>query len=281
MGRAKCPDEIYESIASNGAKKLNQHVLSEIVLGALAGCYIGFGYSVCLMCAGGLSAELKLSQPGVYHFLAGIFGFPTGLTLCVIAGANLFTSNVLYSTVSIVEHFSIKSVVSVFRLLLVSWFANLGGSLLLAQLQVWAHIWPPESTDFIIASAISKTELSWGAALVRGILCNWLVCLAVWQATAATDVTGKVFGIWLPISAFVALGYEHCVANMFFIPMSMMLGSNISVRTYIVDSVIPVTLGNLIGGSCLVAGAYCLVYGKIGLFLTRNTPSRVNADPQV
>ena len=125
--------------------------------------------------------------------------------------------------------------------------------------------------------ANGKVNLDWWGAFARGIGCNWLVCLAVWIAISAKDITGKIFGIYFPIMAFVASGFEHCVANMYFIPMGLLLKgdatvvaaagltgklSNLTLQRFFVNNLIPVTLGNIIGGSLCVATVYWLVYLK-------------------
>ena len=101
-------------------------------------------------------------------------------------------------------------------------------------------------------------------AFTRGMLCNWLVCLAVWQANAANTLGGKFVGVWLPISAFVAMGLEHCVANMFMIPCGMSLGANVTTYEFLVNNLIPVTLGNTVAGATFVGTAYSLAYGSLG-----------------
>jgi len=134
--------------------------------------------------------------------------------------------------------------------------------------------------DFAVgakALAISngKVNLSWWEAFARGIGCNWLVCLAVWIAISAKDITGKIFGIYFPIMAFVASGFEHCIANMYFIPMELLLKgnaivvaaagmagklNNLTPQGFFVNNLIPVTLGNIVGGSLCVATIYWLAY---------------------
>lgn len=113
---------------------------------------------------------------------------------------------------------------------------------------------------FAIALAEKKIALGWGVALLRGIGCNWLVTLALWCAMVAEDTIGKWVGIWFPIMTFVAIGFEHSVANMFFIPMGMMLGANVTVGEFLWQNLIPVTLGNTITGAIFVAAAYCFVF---------------------
>ncbi|MDD2856143.1 MAG: formate/nitrite transporter family protein, partial [Desulfuromonadaceae bacterium] len=119
-----------------------------------------------------------------------------------------------------------------------------------------------------IASA--KSQLSFGVAFVRGVLCNWLVCLAVFMATAARDITSKMLACYVPIMTFVASGFEHSIANMYFIPTGLFISTTISSPdpsiswyNFLVTNLIPVTLGNIAGGVIFVAGAYWYAYGKI------------------
>lgn len=114
-----------------------------------------------------------------------------------------------------------------------------------------------------IKVATAKVGLSWDAAFIRAIGCNWLVCLAVYLAFASDDIIGKILGIWFPIMAFVTIGFEHSVANMFFIPLGMFLGGEgITWATMIWNNLIPVTLGNIVGGGLFVACIYYFVYLK-------------------
>ncbi len=110
-----------------------------------------------------------------------------------------------------------------------------------------------------------ELKVCWRAqAFTRGILCNWLVSAAVWMANATSSAPGKAVAVWFPISAFVALGLEHSVANMFFIPLGIALGANVSVSSFLVANLLPVTLGNIVGGAVCIAAVYALCYGKAG-----------------
>lgn len=124
---------------------------------------------------------------------------------------------------------------------------------------------------FTIELAVKKTSYSFGATLTKGILCNWLVCMAVWQGNAAQDVTGKLLGIWFPISAFVTMGFEHCIANMFVIPLGIMLGAPVTVSEFLTRNLIPATIGNVIGGAVFVATAYGLAYGSWGELISSSS----------
>jgi formate/nitrite transporter len=110
--------------------------------------------------------------------------------------------------------------------------------------------------------ASSKVNMTFSAAFWRGVGCNWMVCLAVWLAVSANDVAGKVWGIWFPIMAFVAIGFEHCVANMFFVPLGMLYGADVSWIQFVVSNLIPVTLGNVLGGGVFVGFVYWWLYAR-------------------
>jgi len=200
--------------------------------------------------------------------------FSVGLMLVVIAGAELFTGNNLIF-LSVLDR-----QVRVSRLLrnwTIVYFANFVGSLLLVLLMYWSGLWKTDGGLVgakALAIANSKVNLTFLQGFARGIMCNWLVCLAVWMAVSARTVVGKVWAIFFPIMAFVASGFEHSVANMFFIPMGLALKGQTAIVTAagladklsqltiggMVMNLIPVTLGNIVGGSFFVATLYWIVY---------------------
>ncbi|WIA42546.1 hypothetical protein OEZ86_008528 [Tetradesmus obliquus] len=253
------PQEIYDHIAEGGEAKPRNSLLKEMVLGFLAGTFIGFGFSTCMIAAGQLSPEYRKAEPGMFNLLFGAYGFPVGLTMCVINGASLFTSNIAYMAAAVIQRKS--SAGQALWIIWLSYFTNLAGCLFLVQLMVSGEVFHHRET-FTIELALKKTSYSFGATLTKGILCNWMVCMAVWQGNAAQDITGKLLGVWFPISAFVTMGFEHCIANMFVIPLAMKLGAPISVGTFIVKNLIPSTIGNLIGGGIFVAMAFGLAFGS-------------------
>ncbi|PRW05792.1 cytosolic phosphoglucose isomerase isoform A [Chlorella sorokiniana] len=256
------PPENYAFHMEAAAQKNMYPLPKLVILGLLAGAYISMGYSLCSLVGGQLSKEFRMEQPGAFNFLFGIFGFPMGLTLCVVAGADLFTSNCMYATIAVAE--GRYGVLGLLRCWLVSYFCNLLGSLIMVGLMMGGEVFYGTRKDFVIDLALSKTSHSFGVTFCKGILCNWLVCLAVWQGNMARDLTGKFVGIFLPNSAFVSMGFEHCVANMYLIPLSMALGSGISVGTFITKNLIPATLGNIVGGAGFVGIAYALSFGTPG-----------------
>ncbi|MCK4309651.1 MAG: formate/nitrite transporter family protein [Candidatus Atribacteria bacterium] len=267
------PGGIAKAIVGVGKAKTSLSVMQMVILGILAGAFIGFGSELATMVSFDMSKFLGVG------FTKFIFGsvFSVGLILVVIAGAELFTGNSLIFV-------SVLSGDVKFGKLLNNWFwvyvANFIGSLLLVWIMYASGLW--KTGDFgvgakALAIANGKVNLAWGAAFARAIGCNWLVCLAVWLAVASKDVVGKIFAIYFPIMAFVASGFEHSIANMYFIPMGILLKNNADVVAaaglsgklanltwggFFVDNLIPVTLGNIVGGALFVSALYWAVYLK-------------------
>ncbi len=250
--------------------KTQASVLKLTILGIFAGVYIGFGAQLAIMVTHDMAAFLGV---GMAKLIGGAV-FSVGLMLVVIAGAELFTGNNLIF-LSVLDR-----QVRVSRLLrnwTIVYFANFVGSLLLVLLMYWSGLWKTDGGLVgakALAIANSKVNLSFLQGFARGILCNWLVCLAVWMAVSARTVVGKVWAIFFPIMAFVASGFEHSVANMFFIPMGLALKGQTAIVTAagladklsqltiggMVMNLIPVTLGNIVGGAFFVATLYWIVY---------------------
>ena len=250
--------------------KTQASVLKLTILGIFAGVYIGFGAQLAIMVTHDMAAFLGV---GMAKLIGGAV-FSVGLMLVVIAGAELFTGNNLIF-LSVLDR-----QVKVSRLLrnwTIVYFANFVGSLLLVLLMYWSGLWKTDGGLVgakALAIANSKVNLTFLQGFARGIMCNWLVCLAVWMAVSARTVVGKVWAIFFPIMAFVASGFEHSVANMFFIPMGLALKGQTAIVTAagladklshltiggMVMNLIPVTLGNIVGGAFFVATLYWVVY---------------------
>jgi formate/nitrite transporter len=268
------PSGIANEMIAIGKAKANLSIFRMLLLGILAGAFIGFGSE--------LATIITYDMPKYFGigFTKFMFGsvFSVGLMLVIIAGAELFTGNNLI-LIKVLSHEE-----GDIRKMFKSWFwvyvANFIGSLLLVSIMFGTGLW--KSGNFVVGAkaleiANGKVNLSWLEAFTRGIGCNWLVCLAVWMSVASKDIIGKIFGIYFPIMLFVASGFEHCVANMYFIPMGLLLKgnatvvataglagklSNLSLQGFFVNNLIPVTLGNIVGGSLCVATVYWLAYLK-------------------
>ncbi len=119
-------------------------------------------------------------------------------------------------------------------------------------------------TASIVGIAQAKVSQGFLVLLLKGIGCNWLVCLAVWLAVSSEDLTGKILGIWFPIMAFVAIGFEHSVANMYFIPAGIFYGAQVTWGQFLLNNLLPVTIGNVIGGAFFVGVVYWYLYGSPG-----------------
>ncbi len=255
-------------------KKVQASALRLSILGLFAGVYIGFGAQLAIMVTHDLAGFLGV---GMAKLIAGAV-FSVGLMLVVIAGAELFTGNNLIFLSVLDRQVGVRRLL---RNWTIVYFANLAGSLLLVLLMYWSGLWNTNG-GLVGAKALSianaKVDLTFLQAFARGILCNWLVCLAVWMAVSARTVVGKVWAIFFPIMAFVASGFEHSVANMFFIPMGLAIKGQAAVVAAaglteklshltvggMVMNLIPVTLGNIVGGAFFVATLYWAVYIRKG-----------------
>jgi len=244
------PVRMAELAEKAGVAKATMPIAELSVLGILAGVFIAFGGLFFLVAISG--SELGY---GPTKMLGGL-AFSLGLILVVIAGAELFTGNNLIVMAWAHGHISLAGLL---RNWLIVYVANLVGSLLMVVAVLWSGVVAGTVAETAAGAAQAKVALSFDQAFVRGILCNTLVCLAIWLSYAARRVTGKVLAIIFPITAFVALGFEHSVANMFLIPLGLWIAGD-SVLMPTVANLIPVTLGNIIGGAGFVAGTYWFCY---------------------
>ena len=249
MNNFLSPSEIAEFTVNIGIKKANLSFLKQFLLGILAGAFIAFGAQAANI------VSLNGSK-----FLAGLI-FPTGLILVLIAGAELFTGNCLMVMSLFERKISLLS-------LLRSWFTvyigNLAGGILIAFLISRSGLFNNEALrEFTVKVALNKVSLSFENAFVLGVLCNWLVCLAVWISFAAKDVSGKILAIFFPIWLFITSGFEHSVANMYYIPAGIFLEiqtENLTWSSMFFNNLLPVTLGNIVGGAVFVGFVYYLIY---------------------
>ncbi|HEX4746304.1 MAG TPA: formate/nitrite family transporter [Gaiellaceae bacterium] len=264
------PAEVARKAENVGVTKAGMSRFDVFVLSVLAGAFIALGaIFATTVTAGG--SELPY---GVVRLLAGLV-FTLGLILVVVAGAELFTGNNL-----IVMAWASRRVAT--AQLLANWtivfLGNFVGAFATAVL-----LFVSEQYTFgagavgqsILAIGVTKTSLGFGQAVALGMLCNALVCLAVWLTYGARTTTDKILAIILPIAAFVAAGFEHSVANMYFISIALLVKSDddfvatldpqpdlsgLTVQSFLVDNLLPVTIGNILGGAVLVGAVYWLVY---------------------
>lgn len=263
----KTPKAIVEAATTAGCSKAGLTIPKQLVLSFLAGAFIALGGFLALTVGSG-SPAISAENPGLGKFLFAAV-FPVGLMLVVIAGAELFTGNtsvIMPSCLSGAAKWK-----NLFRNWGVVYIGNFAGSVFVALfLAFWSGLANVNSAAALpqalgaasVKLAEAKVAIPFGQAILRGIACNWLVCLAVWMSIGADDIAGKILAIWFPIMAFVALSTEHSIANMFFIPLGMLNGANVTIGQLLWNNLVPVTIGNIIGGAFFVGTIYWWVYGR-------------------
>ena len=268
------PSQIAKNFAQSAMpKKASYSKIKTLILAIAAGAFIAFGAQGSLTAMTGSDAM----SLGIAKLLGGIV-FSTGLMMIVFTGSELFTGNILIG-ISVLE--KKVTVPQLLRNWFLVYIGNFIGAFVVALLIHFTNAYhgPYEATGVLgIKVAYMKTHLTFIQALVSGILCNWLVCLAVWMATAAKDVAGKILAILFPITTFAMCGYEHCVANMYmianglltkFIPNAAALSgfsaeqlATLNAKTFLIDNLIPVTIGNILGALIFVVGIFWVAYIK-------------------
>ena len=272
------PPEITEATVQTGIKKSKMTIVNMIILGFLAGAFIAFAAEGSNMASFNLLARPETY--GLGKVLAGaVFG--TGLMMVLIAGGELFTGNTMIIAGVLEKKVSIKT-------MLKNWFfvyvGNFIGSIFIVYMMNQSGLF--SSGDSMLGAvtikiAAYKVGLTFTQAFFLGIMCNWLVCLAVWMAYGAKDMAGKIFAIFFPIWLFITSGFEHSVANMYYIPAGILAKGNktlvdaaatlgvtpeklnhLNWEAFFTKNLIPVTLGNIVGGGIFVAAVYWFVYIK-------------------
>lgn len=263
------PHEIALNYISVARGKTCQAWYKTLLLAVLAGVFIAFGAvlaTVAGACFSGTQAAL----------IKGAV-FPLGLILVSVCGAELFTGNCLLIAPLINRDVKITGVLKNWG---IAYGGNLIGSVLIAVLVVFGHVFGAKDGETVslavnacINTAAAKSGMAFFDAFVRGILCNMLVCLAVWAAMASKNIGGKILAVYMPVFAFVVCGFEHSIANMYYLTAGLMAGAHygiavagLTLGNALLYCLIPSTLGNIIGGS-LIAVTYKFVYFK------RNSPN--------
>lgn len=248
------PAQIAERVEAVGVAKARLPTVQTLALAVLAGAFIAFGamFSLVAMTDSGLGF-------GPSRVLGGVC-FSLGLILVLIAGAELFTGNSLMVIAWVDRRITTSELVRNWALVLVGNAMGAVGAAVLFRLADGGALGGGALGELAGAVGRAKTALSWDVALVRGLLCNALVCLAVWLSLAARDVTGRVLAVVFPISAFVALGFEHSIANLFLLPLALLLAAEGVTLAGTAHNLAWVTLGNVIGGAGFVGLAYWLCY---------------------
>lgn len=179
--------------------------------------------------------------------------------MTLVTGGELFTGNTAVVTAAVIEGKATK------KDLLKSWLCSYGGNFVGSLIMAFLVFNGATLGAGAAAVNVSNAKLSadFGTLFVRGVLCNWLVCMAVYMASGCSSLISKMVAIFFPISAFVALGLEHSIANMFIIPLGIMLGAPITFKQFLLKNLLPVTLGNIVGGAGCVAMAFSAGFGSL------------------
>jgi formate transporter len=269
---ALLPAEMALKAESVGVSKANMSVSKTLVLAMLAGAFIAFGSIFFTTVTAGSTMSYGMTR------LIGGLSFSLGLVLVIVGGAELFTGNNLIIMAWANKKISTSQVIKNWILV---YIGNMAGALFIAVLMFFSRQYSFASGAVgvnILNIAKAKCELGFTQAVALGILCNILVCLAVWLCFSSRSISGKIASIVFPITAFVASGFEHSIANMYFIPEAILVLNNgdtkflalvntsgqnyesVSWSNYLLNNLLPVTLGNIIGGAVLVGLVYWFVF---------------------
>jgi formate transporter len=271
----KTPQQIAVAAGTTGATKAALSPAKALVSGFLAGAYIAFGGLVAIMVSSGLDPKTWGTLPTL--FTGAVFAL--GLILVVIAGAELLTGNMALVPMAVMRrqasagalalNLSVVLIGNLLCSLFVAYFLAVKSGVLTAEL--------PLARLTTIATGKAVTETDWQIFL-RAIGCNWLVCLSVWMALGAEDIAGKVLAIFFPILAFVAIGFDHVVANMFFLPAAIFAHVDGITWGETLKNWVFAFLGNFVGAGVFVAGFYYFLYGRDPAEQPGDTPAGVNED---
>lgn len=267
------PAEVAEYTVKAGIKKANTPTKQVLASAFLAGAYIAFG------ALGSIAAAYNLlANPATYglgKMVAGLM-FPAGLMFVLVAGADLFTGNILVTLAALKKKVTWGQTFKNWALV---WIGNLVGAVLVAYLVSLSGVFDWSNGLYggvVVKTAVGKLGYTWVAAIASGILCNWIVCATVWMTYAAKDVSGKLLAGFFGIFLFVCAGFEHSVANMGYLFAGFFSKSNpafleaahktaadaavINLPNIFVNNLIPVTIGNILGGAVFVAGVYYFIF---------------------
>jgi formate/nitrite transporter len=258
------PAEAFHNLADKGKANAKMSNMKTIISSMLGGAYVGMGGMLSLAISGNM-INIGFANSGIPRLVFAIL-FPVNLLLVLQCGGQLFTGNTAVMAAAVCEKkATLKDLARSWGL---SYVGNMLSCILFAVLCRYCGVLSGGAADLAAQTLVMKTSSSFGPTIVKAILCNWLVCLAIYLSSQAKDMTGKYVGIFLPIATFVAIGFEHSVANFFLLTAGMLSGSaivgGISVKTALLSNLIPVTIGNIISGSLLVGAMFSFMYGRLG-----------------
>lgn len=265
------PGEVAKNAIGVAKMKANLSLSRMFALGIMAGMFIA------LAGVGANTVSCTVTSGSIAKLLAGCI-FPGGLTMVLLAGSELFTGNSLMIVGVLEKEVKVSAMI---KNLIVVYLGNFVGALMVVALVFYGgqlDLFSGALAVTTIKVAATKSSLTFVKAVCLGILCNFLVCIAVWISFAAKTVSGKIMGLFFPILLFILCGYEHSIANMYFIPAGLLANtnpaynaaaveagvnlSNLNISSFLINNLIPVTIGNMIGGMVLVGCMYWFIYLK-------------------
>lgn len=253
------PSEIADIFGSSSEAKAKTPFTKFIIMAIMGGIFIALGGLLTVVVAGNMP-DIAQNNIGLVKFTAGAL-FPVGLIMVSVAGADLFTSDCAGMTLSTMQKKTIFT--DLLKVWIISYTFNFIGSQAIAYFMTYkTGILTNDAVNYVTGLANSKLKYSWDTVLLKGIGANALVCLGTWMGYAGKDIIGKSIGIWIPVMLFVTLGYEHSIANMFFIPTAIYYGADISWTQFITNNLIPATIGNIIGGAIIIGLSFGYIYNK-------------------
>ncbi|KPA14070.1 Formate/nitrite transporter [Candidatus Magnetomorum sp. HK-1] len=286
------PKEIAFAAENAGVVKANLDKITVIALSILAGVYISLGadFYTIIISGNGFAGSVKLPA-GIVKLIASMV-FSLGLILVVLAGAELFTGNMLMIMATASKKIKVQKML---KMWCIAYVGNFIASVLIAYILFSSGQYKSMNGNIgltAISIANAKCHLTFSEALIKGFLCNALVCLAVWMTISGKTVTDKILAILFPITGFVAMGFEHCVANMFFIPLGLLIKysagneflllvgktagdfQNLNLFNFFIGNLVPVTLGNIAGGA-IVGIMYWVIYCRSNLMNADNSEESI------
>jgi len=256
----KAPRDAYIAFAEKGAsnaKMAKTKILHQAIMG---GCYVGFGGLLSLSIAGNLGG-IGATNPGIPKMAFAAL-FPVNLLLIVCTGGQLFTGN--SATGAAARYEGLVTTREMLKSWTMSLIGNVIGCGMFALAAYYAGMLTGGTAGLCTSTALNKCRASFGQTVVKAILCNWMVSLAVFLAGASNDMAGKLVGCWFPISTFVAIGLEHSVANLFIMPAALLLKVPLTFTDVVLRNILPVLLGNAIAGAIVVSASYSYQFGNLG-----------------
>jgi len=253
------PKDAYSFFAQKGAQNCLMDTPKIVHQAILGGCYVGFGGLLSLSVAGNMPG-ITAANPGLLKMTFAAL-FPVNLLLILNTGAQLFTGNSATAPAALYEGYI------GYRALARSWALSLAGNIigcgLFALMAKYCGLLTGGTAALAVKTGFTKCGATVGQTFVKAIMCNWLVCLAVFLAGAAQKMSGKLISVWFPISTFVAIGLEHSVANLFLLPCALLSGAQLTLYDVLVRNIFPVLAGNAVAGA-LFSGSYSYQFGKVG-----------------